>query len=153
MFQSLFILVIVTLLLLFVLGKQDNLKMMKRFETILQLAVSCEELERMKITSEFQHFPKSPEFPDEKRTTLEALSIFLSSNEGILIMTLTATNCLFLTSTIFLALLRKAKQGGENIENIELQQMLPLPAEEIPAPQDQQAQDPQDPPALAEPEN
>jgi hypothetical protein len=28
-----------------------------------------------------------------------------------------------------------------------------LPAEEIPAPQDQQAQDPQDPPALAEPEN
>jgi hypothetical protein len=148
MFQSLFILVIFTLLLLFVLGKQDNLNMVKRFETILQLAVSCEELEKMKITSEFQHFPKHPEFPDEKPTALEALSIFIWSNEGILIMTLTATNCLFLTITIFLALLRKEKQGGENIE---LQQI--VPAEEIPAPQDQQAQDPQDPPALAEPEN
>ncbi len=148
MFQSLFILVIFTLLLLFVLGKQDNINMVKRFETILQLTVSCEELEKMKITSEFQHFPKHPEFPDEKPTTLEALSIFIFSNKGILIMTLTATNCLFLTSTIFLALLRKEKQGGENIE---LQQM--VPAEEIPAPQDQQAQDPQDPPALAEPEN
>jgi hypothetical protein len=70
----------------------------------------------MKITSEFQHFPKHPEFPDKKPTTLEALSIFILSNEGILIMTLTATTCLFLTSTIFLALLRKEKQGGENIE-------------------------------------
>jgi len=64
-------------------------------------------------------------------------------------MTLTATNCLFLASTIFLALLHKEKQGGENIE---LEQM--VSTEEIPlAPQDQQAQDPQDPPALAESEN
>jgi hypothetical protein len=126
--------------------------MIKRFETILQLAVSCEELERMKITTEFHDFPKSPEFDDEKRTTMEAISIFFSSNEGIVITTLSVTNCIFLISTIFLTLLRKAKQGGENGENIELQQMLPLPAEEIQAPQaqDQQAQDP---PALAEQEN
>jgi len=125
--------------------------MIKRFETILQLAVSCEELERMKITTEFHHFPKSPEFDDEKRTTMEAISIFFSSNEGIVITTLSMTNWIFLISTIFLTLLRKAKQGGENGENIELQQMLPLPAEEIQAPQqDQQAQDP---PALVEQEN
>ena len=126
--------------------------MIKRFETILQLAVSCEELERMKITSEFNHFPKSPEFADEKGTTMEAISIFFSSNEGIVITTLSVTNCIFLISTIFLlTLLRKAKQGGENGENVELQQMLPLPAEEIQAPQqDQQAQDP---PALVEQEN
>jgi len=83
---------------------------------------------------------------------METISIFFSSNEGIVITTLSVTNCIFLISTIFLTLLRKAKQGGENGENIELQQMLPLPAEEIQAPQaqDQQAQDP---PALAEQEN
>jgi len=67
---------------------------------------------------------------------MEAISIFFSSNEGIVITTLSVTNCIFLISTIFLTLLRKAKQGGENGENIELQQMLPLPAEEIQAPQD-----------------
>ncbi len=140
MFQSLFMLVIFTLLLLFVLGKQDNLKMVKRFETILELAVSCEEFEKMKITTEFRNFPQLPEFPEEKQTTWEALLTFLSSNEGITIVTLTVTNCFFLTSTIFLALLRKSKQGGEN--EIELQQMTPI-EEEIPlAPQEQQ-----DPPA------
>jgi hypothetical protein len=62
-------LVIFTLLLLFVLGKQDNLKMVKRFETILELAVSCEEFEKMKITTEFRNFPQLPEFPEEKQTT------------------------------------------------------------------------------------
>jgi hypothetical protein len=120
--------------------------MVKRFETILKLAVSCEELEKMKITSEFRNFPKHPEFSNEKPTTWEALSIFILSNEGIVIITLTVTNCLFLTSTIFLALLHKEKQGGENIE---LQQMVLV--EEIPlAPQDQQDL----PPApLAEQEN
>jgi len=94
----------------------------------------------MKITTEFRNFPQLPEFPEEKQTTWEALLTFLSSNEGITIVTLTVTNCFFLTSTIFLALLRKSKQGGEN--EIELQQMAPI-EEEIPlAPQEQQ-----DPPA------